>query len=81
MTLTYPGKSGPVRMLHWTATKEVASYGGDIMKPRTIALFVGTGLIFGKLPYMRPISQTRAEMSSADAQMQRHMYSRIEYAY
>jgi hypothetical protein len=59
-------------MLHWTATKEVTSYGGDIMKPRTIALFVGTGLILGTLAYMSPISQTRAGMSSADAQMQRH---------
>ena len=59
-------------MLHGTATKEVTRYGEVIMKPRTMALFVGTGLILGTLPYMSPISQTRAGMSSADAQMERH---------
>ena len=42
------------------------------MKPRTIALFVGTGFFLGTLPYMSLISQTHAGMSSADALMQRH---------
>ena len=54
-----------------TATED-ASYGGDKMKPRTVALFVGTGFFLGTLPYMSLISQTHARMSSADALMQRH---------
>jgi hypothetical protein len=42
------------------------------MEPRTIALFVGTGFFLGTWPYMSPLSQPHAGMSSADALMQRH---------
>ena len=49
-----------------------AMYEGDHMKPRTIALFVGTGFLPGTLPSMSGISQRHAGTSSADAQMQRH---------
>jgi hypothetical protein len=42
------------------------------MEPRTIALCVGTGFFLGTVPYMSPIRQTHAGMSSGDALMQRH---------